>query len=113
VRRRRVESERQEGLRDVSVTVRRVGWRSGAALACTIAAAMAGPISVDRYQTEPTPTVASTVLAVVGLAFAWRAIWSGWREERLLGWPIGIALALLCLYMAYDRAGILLEWRRA
>jgi hypothetical protein len=77
-------------------------WRAVLAAACAIAAAFSGQIAVDRYH-ERWDYFAPTILIVVGLAFAWRAARSKVRWDRMLGYPIFALLALIVVFMVFDR----------
>jgi hypothetical protein len=44
-------------------------------------------------------------LVVVGLAFAWHAIRSKVRWDRMLGWPVFGLLAIIVVFMIFDRIG--------
>lgn len=79
-------------------------WRAVLAAACGIAAGLSGQIAVDRYH-ERSDYMAPTILIVIGLAFAWRAIRSKVRWDRMLGFPVFGLLALIVVFMIFDRIG--------
>jgi hypothetical protein len=79
-------------------------WRAVIAAACAIAAGMSGQIAVDRYH-DRSDYIAPIILVVLGLAFAWRAVRSKIRWDRMLGYPVFGLLALIVVFMVFDRAG--------
>ena len=87
-----------------------VPWRSAVALACIIGVMIGGHVSVDRYS-DFRSFIVPTVLAVIGLEFAWNAVRCKLPHERLLGVSSFVVLSHLCLYMLYDRLSGWLGWR--
>ncbi len=87
-----------------------IGWRSGLALACAIAAGFSGSVSVDRYS-SPGDYVLPVLFAVIGLALARCAIRVKLPEDRLLGLSVFCVLALFCAYMIFDRLAVWAGWR--
>ena len=65
---------------------------------------MSGQIAVDRYD-ELSEYIAPRILIVVGLAFAWHAIRSKVRRDRMLGYPVFGLLAMIVIFMIFNRGG--------
>jgi hypothetical protein len=92
---------------EVRTPASEIPWRIAAACSLAAAAGMRGALVVDGYHTLFDLAV-GTILIVAALLFAWRAVRSPVRWDRLLGYPVFGLMVLIILFMILDRVGRLL-----
>jgi hypothetical protein len=78
-------------------------WRGILAILCAIGAGMSGSVPLSVYELSPATYIPPMVFTTIGIAFAWRAIISGTRRDRLVGLPVFVSLALLLVFIIRDR----------